>query len=784
VTDGGAAAAGVALISAGGVISVLGATVLVGRKRPELLTRRRPALGRAVAVLAALGAALAPGQPTGLRAFDVILRAGLGLGASLLAARGRRWSWLAGATAVTIAASGSLWAVPGAAALGLAAGAAIVGRRGRVLGALVGALVAQTALRLPLSSPTGLSAGIAAGALGVLVLSGVRRARRRRLLVATAGVVAAAAAGAGALAAHAVLGARPAAERGLAAAQAAVTAGEKGDAGRAAADLRAAEADLVSAHARVSVWWAQPARLVPGVAQNLTAVRSLTALGAEVVHPAVALAESSDVHGLLAGGHVDLAAVEGLAGPVDAGVASLRAAVPVLPRLRSPWLAPAISGRLGSLEAQAVRLAGEESRLARAVQVLPALLGASGPRRYLLVVQDNSEMRGSGGLITDWGVISANRGRLHLDGLQYIGDQPGGASAHPSYRVTGAYARWADREGFHPEWWPQDATFTPDFPTVAAGLEQLFPQLGAPRVDGVVSVDPAALADILRVTGPVDVPGWPVPISAANAGPVFLHDQYLVLGGGSPARHAFNEAAGRAIFNRLTSIDLDRPRALVAALAPAVADRDLLLYSNHPGDQALFQSMGATGAFGPLSGDWLEVVTSNAGESKIDYYLRRSESYSVEYSPSSGQVDAMLTVQLHNAAPPAGQPSYVIGGPTQYAANGTSLIYVSVYSPLAFTGGTVDGRPMAVSPDRELGRNVYSRFVTVPPGRTATLVYHLSGAVPGGAVYRLHLGKQATVAPDRVAVAVRAPGWRPTGPARAAGPWSGPLSLAVTFHQS
>ncbi|HET6809373.1 MAG TPA: DUF4012 domain-containing protein [Acidimicrobiales bacterium] len=773
-----------ALISAGGVICVLGATLLVARARPGLLTSRRAAAVRLVAVLAAAGAALAPGQPTGLRPFDVIVRAGLGLGVTLLAARGRRWSWLTGATAVTIAASGSLWAVPGAAALGLAAGAAIAGRRGRVVGALVGALVVQAALRLPLTSPTGLSAGVAAGALVVLALSGLRRAHRRRLILATAGVVAVVAAGAGALAAHAVLGARPAAERGLAEAQAAVTAGEKGDTGGAAADLRAAEADLVLAHARVSVWWAQPARLVPGVAQNLTAVRSLTALGAEVVHPAVALATSSNVHGLLAGGQVDLAAVERLARPVEAGVASLRAAVPVLPRLRSPWLAPAISGRLGSLEAQAARLAGEESRLASAVRTLPALLGANGPRHYLLIVQDTAEMRGSGGLITDWGIMSADRGRLHLDGLQYIGDQPGGASAHPTYQVTGAYARWAAREGFHPEWWPQDATFSPDFPTVARGLEQLFPQLGAPPVDGVVSVDPTALADILGVTGPVRVAGWPVPISAANAGAVFLHDQYVRYRADNPARHDFNVAAGKAIFDRLTSIDLDRPRALVAALAPAVAGRDLLLYSNGTAGQSLFRSMGATGGFSPLSGDWLKVVTDNAGESKIDYFLRRSETYSVDYDPATGHVQATLTVHLHNAAPAAGQPSYVIGGPTQYAANGASLMYVSVYSPLGFTGGTVDGGTMAVSPDRELGRNVYSRFVTVPAGRTSTLVYHLSGAVPGGAVYRLHLGKQATVAPDRVSVAVKASGWRAAGQARTSGARAGPLSLAVFFHAS
>ena len=193
--------------------------------------------------------------------------------------------------------------------------------------------------------------------------------------------------------------------------------------------------------------------------------------------------------------------------------------------------------------------------------------------------------------------------------------------------------------------------------------------------------------------------------------------------------------------------------------------------------------MGATGAFGPLDGDWLNVVTSNVGESKIDYYLRRSESYSVDYDPATGQVQATLTVRLHNTAPAAGQPGYVIGDPVQNAPSGTSFLYVSAYSPLAFTGGTIGARPLAVSTDRELGRNVYSAFVTVPPGRTATLVYHLSGAVPGGPVYRLHLGKQATVAADQVAVAVKARGWRPSRPFRESGARSRPLSVSVAFDR-
>ena len=57
---------------------------------------------------------------------------------------------------------------------------------------------------------------------------------------------------------------------------------------------------------------------------------------------------------------------------------------------------------------------------------------------------------------------------------------------------------------------------SPDFPSVAEVLETLAPQAGLPRVDGVLSVDPAGLAALLQLTGPVTVPDWPVPIDSGN----------------------------------------------------------------------------------------------------------------------------------------------------------------------------------------------------------------------------------------------------------------------------
>src|SRR5690606_16682749 len=72
----------------------------------------------------------------------------------------------------------------------------------------------------------------------------------------------------------------------------------------------------------------------------------------------------------------------------------------------------------------------------------------------------------------------------------------------------------------------QDITASPDLPTVAAALRQLYPQVGGEELDGVLLVDPYALAALMRYSGPVEIDGVPEPIDEHNAVDFLLREQY------------------------------------------------------------------------------------------------------------------------------------------------------------------------------------------------------------------------------------------------------------------
>jgi hypothetical protein len=130
-------------------------------------------------------------------------------------------------------------------------------------------------------------------------------------------------------------------------------------------------------------------------------------------------------------------------------------------------------------------------------------------------------------------------------------------------------------------------------------------------------------------------------------------------------------------------------------------------------------------------------------------------------------------------------PPSIIGPYSSQFQAGEEATFLSLYSELDFRSATLGGAPTSLSSGTELGRNVYSTFVDIPSGQTATLAVSLGGRIsllPGG-WYELDLPHQPVVNPDQVTVDVNvAAGWRITGVR--GGSQLGPDTVRASFAQS
>jgi UDP-N-acetylmuramyl pentapeptide phosphotransferase/UDP-N-acetylglucosamine-1-phosphate transferase len=541
-----------------------------------------------------------------------------------------------------------------------------------------------------------------------------------------------------------------------------------GDTAAAAQDFARAATLFSAAHQRLNMIGVSAGRVVPVLAVNLRAAVTLTDVGLDLSHSGETLVSQADIQALrLQHGSVPLDSLARLAPRLRALSSELGRSSGMVHRLPRTLLLPEIRRAVDVLDAKLNTAARQTRETADAATIVPGMLGADGPRRYLLLIQNNAEARATGGLIGNFGELVAQSGQISLGRFGRLGElnAPEGTD-----RVVQAPADYLSRYArFSPfDLW-QNVNLSPDFPTVGAVVAKLYPESGGSSVNGVVSVDPIALSDILRLTGPITVARWPTPITADNVVQVTLQGAYDSLG--NTDRVAFLGDVAHGVFAAATTRDLGGPLRVVEALGSAVARRHLQLYSTNAAQQAFISRLNASGAISFPQGDEFFVTTQNASANKVDYYLKRSVNYQISIEPDSTDVQAATTARVHgtltlalaNDAPTAGHSSDALGPYLPGLQAGENRTFLSLYTPLTVTAGSLDGRPLPMESAIELGQHVYSGYVNIPAGATRTITYTLDGQIPmlAGGWYSLKLPQQPILGSDKVTVDVAVPsGWQ------------------------
>lgn len=640
-------------------------------------------------------------------------------------------------------------------ALGLVllASLVVLGRRGPlepVAGALVAAAAVQGLLRLPISSPTYASAGLAAlGTVPILASAAARsRGAGRRIVVRTGlaalGFVLLGAAIAGFVA----LRTRSLLDDAERSARVGVDAAKAGERSRAATEFARAEQGFRDAADIAGAWWTWPARQVPVLAPQVRTIDEVAAIGARTMPLAAAGVQNVDPDRMrLHNGRVDLAALKEYLPVFRRLSAGAARAHTELSRMPSTWLLSPLADALAKFDRTVAKADDSAQTAQEAVALAPRMLGGRGTRRYLVLFVTPAEVRGSGGLIANYGVLVARDGVLRLESL---GRGPNlSFTGAPVKHLSGPKEYLARYGRFDPANTWENVTMSPDFPSVARVAAELFPQSGGTNVDGVISLDPVALRNLLSLTGPISIRGLPEQLDAGNVVQFLYHDQYAL---GVSQDHRINLLSdiARATFDRLTHGRSASPSQFSNEMSPALGDKNLTMWFKDAAEQDFAVRIGGDGSVPAAAGDSLGLIAQNAGGNKLDAFLHRRVAYSATVNVDSGRERAKATITLRNDAPSSGLPAYVIGNEVGLPT-GTNRLIIAAYSRMALRAATLDGRPLELVGEREFGRNVYWAYVDVPATSSRTIVLDLEGAIDlSRGSYTFDWFSQALANPDRL----------------------------------
>jgi len=618
--------------------------------------------------------------------------------------------------------------------VGLAAGAAIVGA------ITVAAVVKSVYGREPIA---GFSARVKLAVLGAVALVLV--------LGVPAGIAA--------------LNARHSVDRARGLVQKALDAARAGDVPAARSRFAAAASAFDDARSALDNPLAGAGLALPVVGSNLRAARELANVGVGLARTGERTSASVDPDRIqVVDGTVPLAEVRRVTPNLARGSRELDRAVRRLDRIDRTFLVPPMGNALRKVDRQLSAASGEARDGVAAARLAPAIFGGDGPRHYFLAVQNGAELRATGGFVGNWGILSADGGKVHLDFIERI------ASLNPPQGVVrqlNAPQEYVDRYGpFEPAQTWQNINMAPDFPTVARVMADQYRQATGGHVDGVLAVDPQGLAALLKLTGPVSVTGWPEPLTAQNVVKVTLNDAYVRFAD-DPGRADFLGDVAHAAVDRATAVRLGSPAKIARVLGAAAREGHIILAFERPDEEALARRLEVAGRVPPVRSDSLLVTTQNAAANKLDYYLRRHVDYTLRLDPLDGRrdarVDGRIDVRLDNTGPDSGLPQVVIGPHDPRFVAGENRSYASVYTPLVATAATLEGHPQPVYGGTEVGRNVYSAFLSVPARSSRTFAVNVTGSVhlDADGWYTLTFVRQPMVNPDDVTLSLKAPaGWR------------------------
>jgi hypothetical protein len=496
--------------------------------------------------------------------------------------------------------------------------------------------------------------------------------------------------------------------------------------------------------------------VIPIVSYQVEALAQMSSTGLDLVDTASKTAAEADYQNIdQVDGRFDTAKIAALGPPLRKVTAALDDAQAETDSLSTAWLLPPIHQRFDQLQRE-VRAARDQTATAMAaVAVAPALLGAEGPRHYFIAFTTPAESRGLGGFMGNWAELTADRGKLELTRTGRsldLAPEPGDAS-----RTIQAPSDYLTRYGpLHPETEVRDVTMSPDFPSVAQAVESIYPQTrGGGPLDGVIAIDPYALASMLKITGPISVAGVPEILTADNAADYLLRRQYLAFGQTSDRVDALDDVAHQT-FEQFIHTNPLHPSELASVLGPMVTERRLLASALRPDEEEFIKRLGLGGAFPSRGkGDFFGLVTQNAGNNKIDVFLSRQIDYQATFDPATGAVETTATIVLRNDAPSTGLPENVIANRASSGQpKGANWMWFNFYSPHSLQSATLDGEALSIGAQREFDMNVYQAFLAVPSQGSTKIVLRLGGSIDPSPSYEVGWYQQPTVNTDRVSVSL------------------------------
>lgn len=378
------------------------------------------------------------------------------------------------------------------------------------------------------------------------------------------------------------------------------------------------------------------------------------------------------------------------------------------------------------------------------------LLGMEEDRTYLVLFQNDKELRPTGGFLTAYSVMKVSKAKFEpvvSDDIYNLDSKYKPEYPAPQAIVDLIKGPYILSQNVR----LRDTNYNPDFKLSMDMFTKEAEKAGMDGIDGIIAVDTHLLVNILNAIGEIGVPGYgnfstkvdprcncPQVIYELESfadieGPIIwdpVTGKIILRPPNSDNRKKIIGPLMNSILANALAQPKEKMPDLITAIFKSLTEKHVLFYLYDENAQKAVESFGIAGRIEDYQdGDYLHVSDSNLGGRKSNLYVKHEVSQ--EYSLSKdGFIQKTVTLTYKNPEKHDGWLNSVLPN------------WVRIYVPKGSTLVDVQGLEKQYDTTEELNKTVYSGYFKLRPEGVSKVIFTYTLPVKKMDEFKLFIQKQ------------------------------------------
>jgi hypothetical protein len=369
-----------------------------------------------------------------------------------------------------------------------------------------------------------------------------------------------------------------------------------------------------------------------------------------------------------------------------------------------------------------------------ALEVAPSALGEPSAKNYLIIFQNDKELRATGGFMTAYATLKLDKGRVSSSGsddIYRLDEKLLGVCVNQvcPLRPPAPLVKYLPEATGKPRtvWAMRDSNLSPDVPTSLKEFERMYQLLGEGMPwDGIILIDTYVVEELIKITGPVEVFGTKYSAENDNRcncpNVIYELENYAqVIEKGQTDRKAILGTLMQQILARALGSTTEKMPEFINSGVKLANSKHVMLFMHDQKTHTALSKLNWTGQLQESEGDYLHVNDSNFAGGKSNLYVEEEVTLEID-TKNVDKVKSKLSIKYNN--------------PAKYKAwlNQRNRDYLRIYVPKGSKLTNSKGSDVAVTTiEDELGKTVFEAFLEIRPenSRTITFEYELPKGASG-----------------------------------------------------